>query len=195
MKRTLKFSLLAVLLLLSASTQASVLSVKIENSSTINVTLSNIIKGQKLSLKDYYGVKLFDITLTAMPSYKKLFDFKTVKGGIYFIETETDFDVKITPVVNNAYGVSLINNSTITIFKPTILLKDKILMMNMTRVAKVPLLISIYDKNGSLIFDEKFEGDMAVVKRTYNLEKLPKGEYDMHFDISGERVFIKDFTL
>ncbi|WP_025743192.1 T9SS type A sorting domain-containing protein [Aquimarina pacifica] len=195
MKRVMKLSLIICAILLSTVTRASdVLSVKIENSSTINVTLSNTLKGQKLALKDYSGITLFDVTLKAMPSYRRFFDFKSIKDGIYFIESETEYDVKITPVVKNNHGVSLIDNSTVTIFKPALLLKGETLKVAMTRVEKSPLIVSIYDNNGALIFDEKVEVGEPIFKRTYNLADLPKGAYDVHFS-TNDRVFIKEITL
>ncbi|WP_109438436.1 MULTISPECIES: PPC domain-containing protein [Aquimarina] len=197
MKRVINLSLIVFAVLLSTAVKASdFLSVKIENSSTINVSLTNISKGQKLYLKDYSGTILFNATLDAMPTYKKYFNFRTVENGVYFIETETEFDVRVTPVIKNTKGIALIENSTITIFKPKLLVENTLVKVMVTRTEETPLNVSIYDIDGALVFDEKIIGEEGefIIQRTYNFSEVPSGKYDIHFRLK-DRVFIKEVSI
>ncbi len=196
MKRVMNLCLLvACTVLLSTTAKASdVMSVKIENSSTLNVSLSNISKGQKLYLKNYSGKVLFDITLDAMPLYRKYFDFNTVKDGIYFVETETEFDVKVTPVVKNEKGIALINQSVITVFKPKVLVENSLVRVMLTRSEKSPLHVSIYDREGVMLFRENVEEGTTIFERAYNFSGVPSGKYLIRFDLR-DRKFVKEISI
>ncbi|GAA4272288.1 hypothetical protein GCM10022258_15820 [Aquimarina gracilis] len=170
------------------------MSVKIENSSTLNVSLSNISKGQKLYLKNYSGKILFDITLEAMPLYRKYFNFNTVKDGVYFVETETEFDVKITPVVKNKKGIALINQSVVTVFKPKVLVENALVRVMLTRSEKSPLQVSIYDREGVMLLNENVEEDKAIFERAYNFSDVPAGKYFIYFDLK-DRKFVKEINI
>ncbi len=195
MKRVINLSLLICAILFSTYVKASdVLSVKIENSSTINVSLSNISKGQKLYLKDYSGEILFNVTLDAMPTYRKYFNLGTVKDGIYFVETETEFDVKVTPVLKNPKGIALIQNSAVTIFKPNVAVKNSVVRVMLTRAEKTPLHISIYDREGIMLLEEKVKDDKLILERAYNFSGVPSGKYAIYFTLKDRR-FIKEISI
>ncbi len=195
MKRVINLSLLVCAILFSTVMKASdIMSVKIENSSTLNVSLSNISKGQKLYLKNYSGKILFDITLDAMPSYRKYFNLNTVKDGIYFVETETEFDIKVTPVLKNPQGIALINNSVITVFKPKILVENSMVRVMLTRSEKLPLSVSIYDSAGVMLFAEKVKNDDLIFERAYNFSGVPSGKYLINFDLK-DRKFSKEISI
>lgn len=195
MKRVINVSLALFAILLSTAVKASdVLSVKIENSSTINVSLANISKGQKLYLKDYSGTVLFNVTLEAMPSYRKYFNLSTVEHGVYFVETETEFDVKVTPVIKNDKGVALIDNSSVTIFKPKVLVENLIARTMITKTENSPVKISIYDKDGNMLNEEVLESEDQVVQRAYNFTGVPAGDYYIYFNVN-DRTFMKQISI
>ncbi|KZS42682.1 hypothetical protein AWE51_04325 [Aquimarina aggregata] len=195
MKRVINLSLLICVILFSTAVKAAdFLSVRIENSSTINVSLSNISKGQKLYLKDYTGTILFNATLKAMPSYRKYFNFNSVADGIYFVETETEFDVKVTPVLKNSKGIALIEDSSITIFKPKVLVQNSLVKVMLTRSKKSPLSISISDENGETLLTEKVEEENLIFERLYKFSEVPSGRYIISFDL-GDRSFTKEVNI
>ncbi len=195
MKRVINLSMLVCAILFSTIVKASdVLSVKIENSSTINVSLSNISKGQKLFLKDYSGTILFNVTLDAMSSYQKYFNLNTVKDGIYFVETETEFDIKVTPILKNPKGIALINNSVVTIFKPKVLVEKTLVRVQYTKSEKSPLQVMIYDKDGYMLFDEKVKDEEPIFERAYDFSEVPSGKYTIYFKLK-DRKFIKEVSI
>ncbi len=173
---------------------SDVLSVKIENSSTINVSLTNTAKGQKLYLKDYSGTILFNMTLEATSSYRKYFNLSAVNNGIYFVETETEFNLRITPVIKNEKGIALIDNSAITIFKPKVLVENSIVKTMMVTAEKSPLYISVYDNDGILLIKEKIEEEGPIFQRAYDFSEVPTGKYIMYFSIK-DRTFTKEVNI
>ncbi|GAA4277338.1 hypothetical protein [Aquimarina mytili] len=195
MKRVINLCLLVCALLFCTTVKASdVLSVKIENSSTINVSLSNISQGQKLYLKNYSGTILFNVTLDAMSSYRKYFNMGIVEDGIYFVETETEFDIKVTPVLKNSKGVALINNSAVTVFKPKVHVDNTIAKVLFTRVEQSPLTVTIYDEDGVLLFTEKAKDDELIFQRNYSFSDVPSGKYIIYFSLK-DRQFIKEVSI
>jgi len=182
MKRVIKVSLFVCAMLVSTMVKSSdVLSVKVENSSTINVSLFNISKGQKLYLKDYSGTVLFNVTLNAMSSYEKYFNLNTVKDGIYFVETETENDIKITPIIKHPNGLALISNSLVTIFKPKVAVDNKVVKVMYTKVENSPLYITIYDIAGNELHREEANDNNIIVERTYNFNNVASGKYFINF--------------
>jgi len=196
MKRVLNLSLLACFFMVNIAAKASdVISVKIENSSTLNVSLSKISKGQKLYLKNYSGKVLFNIALESASSYQKYFDFNYVQDGIYFVETESEFEIKITPILKTSKGIALIEQSEVTIFKPDVRITDKMVKVMFTKVEETALQVSLQDDNGVQLFEEKFEETrQAVFKRTYNFSKVPAGTYFFNFTV-GDRKFVKEINI
>ena len=195
MKRVINLSLLVGAILFSTVTKASdILSVKIENASTINVSLLNISKGQKLYLKDYSGTVLFNVTLDAMPSYRKYFNLSTVDNGIYFVETETEFDIKVTPVVKNAKGIALINNSAVTVFKPKVKVDGSMVKVMLTKPENSPLKITIYDEEGVQLIEESAEENTLIFQRAYNFSGVPSGNYRIYFTLK-DRKFLTEVSI
>ena len=195
MKRVINVCLLVSAIFFSASVKASdVLSVKIENSSTINVSLANISKGQKLYLKDYSGTILFNVTLDAMPTYRKYFNLGAVENGIYFVETETEFDVKVTPVVKNQKGIVLIHNSAVTVFKPKVQVENAIAKVLLTKTDKSPLQVTIYDNEGVMLMEENVDENVSIFQRAYNFAGVPAGKYVIYFSLK-DRTFVKEISI
>lgn len=195
MRRVINLCILICVLLFSNMAVASdVLSVKITNSSTINVSLFNTRQGQKLFLKDYDGTILFDITLDASASYKKYFNLSLVKDGIYFVETETDYDVKVTPVIKNNKGIALINASVTTIFKPKTKLENGIVNLQFVNSKRSPITISIQDLDGVILHSEKMSGEEYIIKKAFNFSELPSGTYNLYVRLE-DRVFTKEFSI
>ncbi len=195
MKRVVNLVPLICVFLLSTTVMASdLLSVKVENSSTINVVLSNTFKGQRLTIKDYAGVTLYNVKLSKKSLYSKFFDFEKAENGIYFVETETKFDIQITPVIKTENGVSLVEQAVETIFKPGVVVDGDYIKLLYTRSKESPLTIAIYDDNGTLLFDEEVDEGTSIIKRTYNISQLPNGSYDVDFNTS-DRVFTEKVKI
>ncbi|GAA3521815.1 hypothetical protein GCM10022393_40310 [Aquimarina addita] len=195
MKKLINLSLLVFTLLsLNTVNAAGKVSVEITNVSVINVSLTEIAKGEKLFLKDFNGMVLFKTTLNASPIYQKNFNLNKVSNGIYFVETESDYEIKVTPVLKNESGVSLITDSEVTIFKPQIEIVDNKVSVMFLNTRKSPMDLNIYDENGVKLVEE-LEIQEKVVERVYDFSNVEKNTYYMYFVLEdrtiSEQVIIK----
>ncbi|RZS93970.1 hypothetical protein [Aquimarina brevivitae] len=195
MRRMIKTFVLICTALVTLNANASdILSVKIENESTIHVSLEHALKGQKLYLKNYEGEVLFTMTLAADQSFQKTFDLTLVKDGIYFVETETAFDIKVTPVVKNAQGVALIDTSVKLLFKPTIKVKKGMIHILFNNIEGNKVTLSINDEEGIELHEEQISNQEYVIKRAFNFAEVPSGKYTIHFT-TGDRTFKEEVSI
>ncbi len=193
MKTVMNLCLLALAITFSnAVNAAGKISVAINNS-MVNVSLTKVTKGEKLYLKDFNGEVLFNTTLKAMPTYTKFFNLSNMPDGVYFVETEAAYDVKVTPILKNQKGVSLINNSEVTIFKPQVSIRNKFAKVLFNNTRKSPITIKIYDTDWKLL-EESTTVEDALVKKTYDFSKVPEGEYIFYFNIRN-REYVQKVSL
>ncbi|SEM13638.1 hypothetical protein SAMN04487910_4240 [Aquimarina amphilecti] len=194
MKRVINLCLIALVIITSSiANAAGRVSVEITNSSMVNVSLTEVVKGEKLFLKDYHGEVLFNVTLEATPSYQKYFNLGNVPDGIYFVETEAEYEIKVTPLLKNKQGVSLVNTSAVTVFKPLVQAENRFIKVMFNNTEKSPVNLTIYD-NDFRVLEEVIGNEEDVLKRTYDFSKMPKGEYQFYFSLK-DRTFIKKVSI
>lgn len=197
MKNVFKTMLLAVALISSVcGTASEKIKVEISNFSMINISLSNIEQNEKLSIRDYDGQVLFNTTLKAMPVYSKYFNLGSLKDGVYFVESETAFDIKVTPVLKNSNGISLIENSKTIFFKPQVTEKNGVVKILFMNTENTDVTISISDLE-NILFEEKIEAEEnseVAIKKAYDFSKLKPGSYQIYFYI-GSRKFVNDIEI
>jgi len=194
MKRVINLCLIVLVIATSNSANAARrVSVEITNSSMVNVSLTQVVKGEKLFLKNYHGEILFNVTLEATQTYQKYFNLGNVSDGVYFVETESDYEIKVTPLLKNKKGVSLINTSAVTVFKPLVQAENSMIKVLFNNTEKSPVNLTVYDSE-SRVLDEIIGNEEVVLKRTYDFSKMPKGEYQLHFSLK-ERTFIKKVSI
>ncbi|MBQ4821955.1 hypothetical protein [Aquimarina sp. MMG016] len=195
MRRVINLCVLICAVVFSTSMKAAdVLSVKIGTASTIHVSLSNAAIGQQLYLKSYEGDILFNVTLQPEKTFVKSFDLELLQDGIYFVETETEFEIKVTPVLKNNKGVALINNSVTTIFKPAIDKDNGMINVMFTNAEKSQVNLYIYDKEDVLLHEEVISKNEDIIKRSFDFSKVPSGEYKVYFKLK-DRTFIERVSI
>ena len=113
--------------------------------------------------------------------------------GIYFVESESEYEVKITPILKNTQGVSLLNESSVTLFKPQVSVEDRIVKLLLNNTENYSINVIIYDNNGSAL-EEIIGSKEDVFKRTYDFSTMPEGEYQVYFRID-DRSFVSKFTI
>ncbi len=188
--RNLVTTITAVILMFSSSVlkASESISVEIYDFSVIGVTLSSTIEGEKLYLKDYDGTILFNTTLDKLTSYKKYFNLSEVENGIYFVETQTATEIKVTPIVKSNTGVALITNSTETIFKPEVELENKLLSFSFRNTVDKPVTIKVLDKE-SIILHEEADILDTLITRKYDLSTIPAGAYYIYVTQNGKSFY------
>ncbi|WP_378173098.1 hypothetical protein [Aquimarina sp. SS2-1] len=194
MKRVINLCLLALVITTSnIASAAGRVSVEITNSSMVTVSLTEVEAGEKLFLKNYNGETLFNVTLEATPNYQKYFNLGNVADGVYFVETESPYEVKVTPLLKNKKGVSLINTSAVTLFKPQTSVENNLMKVLFNNTEKSPFNLTIYDSEWTVL-EEIIGNDEKIFKRTFDFSKMPKGEYLLYFSLK-DRTFIKKVSI
>ncbi len=192
MKKLINVCLLVVLIAFTGSLKASEsVSVEVTNS-LVDVSLTNIVKGEKLNIKDYYGSVLYTTTLEEMPVYRKYFNFADLPNGLYFVETETPYDVTITKILKNEEKVSLIDNSEKIIFKPQISVDSKNVKVMFTNLHLDTLTVAIYDSEYNILETEISTKELYT--KVYDFSRMPLGEYEIHFTLA-DKVFVEKISF
>ncbi|UZO79797.1 hypothetical protein NBT05_12645 [Aquimarina sp. ERC-38] len=169
------------------------LSIEINNISFVNVSLTNVEKGDKLILTDQSDVVLYNITLEASNQFRKYFNLHNVPNGTYYVEIENQKYIKKTPIIKTDNGVSLQEGSEVTVFKPQIEVADKVLKVLFVNTELKPFTLSVYDKSGILLSTSKIN-EKEVLTKTFDFTTMPKGVYSVNVDVD-DKSFSKSFSI
>lgn len=195
MKNLFKTALFTVAFLSSLYINASeIFNVKVAPSSKmLAIELMNVIEGETLIIKDTSGEVLFYEELERSSKYQKVFSFKALPKGMYFVENRSSSKIEVNPIIVKDNGVDLLQKSSKTYLAPQIDLKNKILTVNVRNSSKVPVAIAIYDEFGVLQYAS--ENNMEeFVHRAYEVSSLHTDKLIISVT-EGEEDFVKAINL
>lgn len=161
-------------------------------SKSVMVEFVNARKGQKLFVKDEFGIILHSETVKNSGDLSKSFDLKQLKDGKYTVELEKDYEIIIKPFVIKNDVLSFIQDKETKIFKPLIRHKKNRLLVSQLSLASEPVNVEIFYE-GELIYSETIE-DEKTVNRIYKLQKEKFGNYYAIIK-SSNRSYIEYFKL
>lgn len=190
MKKTIKNSLVLVVLFTTLLGNANS-SLKISNDEAkTTLTLKNVKRGNELSVKDAYGIILYKEMIQNSGDYIKGFDLTFLPDGDYFFELDKGLEIKTIPFTVNSNEVDFEKEKETIVFKPFVRSTENLVYVSKLSLNKQPLEINIYfDNNGyNLIHSEKIENTQNI-KRIYSLDKIEKGNYKIVTKTEG-RTFI-----
>jgi hypothetical protein len=149
-------------------------------------------KGQRLLVKDQYGLILHSQTIKNNGNLSKPFDLMELKDGQYSLELEKDFEILIKPfeIKNNA--LEFIENQETKVFKPVMRSENNKLMISQMSLESKPIVVEIYFDN-ELIYSETTKGEKTM-NRVYKLSKFETGDYRTVVKIDN-RIYKKQFTF
>jgi len=187
--------LTTIFLSLTCNLKAATTPVLELNSSTIKVTLNHNTIEQRITLKDANGIVLFTSDVAQKKIFSRYFDFSQVNNGVYFLETESKFDIEIIKIRKDELGVSLEYNTKKVILKPRIKVdKNKIAQVMLVSPAKSKVDIRIEDSNGDKLFQENIDNNNGVIKKSYDLHHFPSGVYYIYFQ-TKDQSFVKEINI
>ncbi len=176
MKNLIKTGLLSVALLTSLVANASkIITTASAKDKVVYIGLTNISKGEIISIKDTDGVRLYSEVLEQDESFNKKFDFSTTPSGIYFIETKEAKEITVTPVIVSEDKVSIITDSSKRFRAPSVKLEGTIARVLVRNFNEVPVEINIYDTNGETLKTETRNN--LLIYNAYNFSDLKEGTY------------------
>jgi len=196
LEKLIKLGLLSVALLASVVVKASdKLNVEIGSNSSkiISITLTETTAKEVVCIKDLNGVVLFSENLEKLPSYTKVLNLSVLPNGIYFVESRTESRILSTPLVISKEKVSLMNDSVKSYSAPEITLEANHVKVLVRNTNKVPVSITIYDAEGTLL--SVIEGNTnSIVYGHYDASNLHKK--DIIVSVSeGDYSFVKEVKL
>ncbi|ALJ05497.1 hypothetical protein APS56_10365 [Pseudalgibacter alginicilyticus] len=154
---------------------------------TTSLTLSNVKKGNLLSIKDVYGITLYSELIKENGVYTKGFDLTLLPNGDYVFELDKDVEISTIPFSVIANKVEINQALEKTIYKPITNLKNDIVYISKLTLDKSPLKVQVYfaeSNDYSLIYSEKIE-DTQNIEKVFKLTGLDKGSYKIVFNSEG----------
>ncbi|WP_340154411.1 hypothetical protein [uncultured Winogradskyella sp.] len=195
MKNILKNSLVIVVMFttLFANANSSLRTSK-DATKTI-LTLTNVIKGNELQVKDAFGVTLYSEMIKDSGDYIKGFDLTELPNGDYYFELIQDSKIKTMPFSVEANKVTFVKNNELTIFKPVVKLEENLVYISKLALNEQSLEIEVYfDNDGyNLLHSETIEGTQDI-KRMYKLDETKKGNYKIVTKTDG-KTFVEYVSL
>ena len=195
MKNVIKKSLVIIVLFLglTASAAKKVNVTVLENTSSIEVRLQGIAKGERLFIKSFAGELIFNKRFGLTESFEKKFNLEGMNNGVYFVEVESENMFQITPILKNDTGIQMLEKAALSFFKPQFLQNGDLFKISLMNSNERPVSIAIYTESGTQISKEEGLTDL-VIKKDFDISNLPRGIYTAVVT-NGRRNFTEDFKV
>lgn len=162
------------------------------NSKVIQFKLQNYDGDLEVRVRDAHSYELYTENFSG-DLYTKTYDLTTLPNGLYFIEFSGRTKVKTIPFRVRRHNVEFVYSDTKIYYKPVVSVKEKMVKITKLALDLEPLTIELYNSDNELIHEEVLEGKMDL-KRSLNLKKLAKGDYNLILKSKGE-VITKSITI
>ncbi|WP_407557089.1 hypothetical protein [Winogradskyella sp. 4-2091] len=158
----------------------------------VSRTFNSVNEGDLISVTDASGEVVYNGRINYSGNIQNLYDFSQLKDGVYTIEVNKDFEIKINKiqVLNNV--VTFLESSNSTIYKPVFRSEDSKVIVSKLAIDTDHMEIELYFGN-DLIYTETVKGE-DIINRVYQLDNTRKGEYTAIIKANG-RVYVEDFKL
>jgi len=157
-----------------------------------------IIKAEKTSGNEH--IRIFDEKGTLLfferineKQYQKTFTLSTLPDGKYFVEYESDSKINTAVIVKKSNETVITSNFNQVSFKPMINQNGDYLSVGLTNPQLKNVSMSITDSKGFELTEVKNQNELFV-KKTFNTERLPKGEYSVRVKC-GSQSFTKLISI
>ena len=189
-------SLLTVLLLVfSISLQAAdKVTVDKNSSSSIVIEADETVKGDEIIIRNQLGNVLYREQLVAGGSFRKIFQFSLFDNGVYIISFQNDDKVSYYNVIKKDSGIKLhdLNNDRFD-FKPVVKRDQDLAHVFLTNESLKNVELSIEDRFGEVLTSTNFNKEL-IIKRSFDLSRLPKGEYNLIIEV-GAQTFTRTLNV
>ncbi|WP_405294096.1 hypothetical protein [Algibacter sp. Ld11] len=190
----LRKGILMVTIFATISSFANEVSIKNEADKT-SLTLTDVKKGNLLSIKDENGIVLYKEFIQKSGSYTKGFDLTELPDGDYLFEVDKDVEISTIPFTVGANGVTFDKAEEKVIYKPVTRVVGDLLYVTKLSLDETPLEIDIYYESDTAhnglesVYSEKVENS-KIIERVYKLSDLKEGKFEVVCHSEG-RTFTK----
>ncbi|MFK7833268.1 MAG: hypothetical protein AB8B52_08330 [Winogradskyella sp.] len=155
-------------------------------------TVSKVSKGDYISVSDALGKVVYSGYANYNGNLKNLYDFSQLKNGVYTVEINKDFEIKINAVAVKNNQVTFIEDANQTIYKPVFRSKNARVIISKLALDTTEMVVELYYE-GESIHTETVKGN-DVLNRVYKLDTSLKGEYQAVIT-TNNRVFVENFRI
>lgn len=168
MKKFLKISLIAVLVLISAGSYANEDDFSFKLKHVSEKSISFFINEAQIVDVSIYGADeevLYTQTITALGASTKTFDLKAFPDGNYTFKMVTELKSAEYKILINK-GKTLVSDPLIVeTFKPILTQENGVIALNLERVAEGPIEVQILDDYNDEVYNHVFDGAAKLTKR------------------------------
>ncbi|WP_010177449.1 Ig-like domain-containing protein [Aquimarina agarilytica] len=195
MKKLFKGGLLSVALLAAVVVNAAEkMNVKVLGSKALNVSLSGVAKGESLSIVDKSGITLFSETLSQADVFEKTFDLTYLPEGVYFLESNEEKRINVSPILIANNKVSLIAGGSKVYNEPRVVVNGSIAKVVLDNSSKTDVVITVRDADDSELLRSEVLTAENIYKK-FDFSALPKGETYTITVKEDDYYFIKEINL
>lgn len=186
MKRVIKQSVLALVLLMAAPSYSNVVdSIVVKNNQDNNiVSIERLKAGTLLKIKDESGIILHKEKIKHSGFFTKSFDLSKLPDATYYFELDDLKEIRIIPVVIKDQQVISLKDEETTIAKPVISSEGNRVYVQQNSDNFQDVLITIY-YNGSEIAYKEEMNNAKNIKKTYDFKGSLSGEYTIVVNTEG----------
>lgn len=168
-----------------------------EEDGKTTLILKDVVQGEKLIIKDNFGVVLYNEILLKSGEYTKTFDLTTLPDGNYIFELDKQAQIKVYPFTVASNTVKFDKENLKVIFKPKVEYKNNAIYVRALNAdmspSKVELLYNVTDSSFETIYSENISNTSLIAKEFKILEK-EKEEYKVKVTLNG-RTFTTSINI
>ena len=173
-------------------TLASDVKISTKDNQSLVIEVLNNSKNEKIKIFDKEGNLLFFENIKK-EHYLKTFTMNNLPNGEYHVLYENDSKINLAIVLKNNEGMLLVSDFSKISFKPMISQKGDYLSIGYTNPKFNNVEISINDEDGDELVEVSDLNDL-IIKKTFNIKRLPKGNYTIKLR-SGDKTFTNSIEI
>ena len=193
MKNLGKNLLLVILLFGTMSMKANTNSKDSEIKRSVTILkYTHVKEGNKITIKDIYGVVLYDEAIQTDGKYIKGFDLTTLPKGNYTFELDKGLEIQVKPFTVKAGKVEFLNGEGHTIYKPVIRKKNGLVFVSQLTFDE-EVEIKILNNTNNILYAELVDTNIEL-RKIFDFSELPFNDYTVIIKTQNRR-FINHITL
>lgn len=157
------------------------------------VKIEQLKEGTQFLIKDQNGITLYEENINNSGTVSKLLDFSTLPDAEYYLEFDSDEEIKVIPFSVNKRITEFAESAAYSIVKPKIVVADHLVNITNESSENQKIDIKFYYENDDLAFNELLK-DAKAINRTYDFSSSLKGSYTIVLTTEG-RTFVDNIYI
>ena len=146
----------------------------------------------RLKIKNNVGNVLFTVSANKKKAFVKSFNLKDIPTGNYTLVVEDDSKFSTYRIDLYKDSLFLDKENTGVIFKPSVILEERLLDISMLTLNQGETAISIFNDQDEMVHTNLSEEDQ--INKRFDLSQLQSGQYTVSFNV-GDEIFNRSIVL